>query len=225
MQILHNYEFGKTLEYVDAKLEVKPDNSGNVQLTRTEAGLKAEVVLPESSGSVEIEEINASLAFTSDQGLVVHRNDTNANHPLTNLGRIKGTDWLVIRANDVFGDVKPAPSDINTYLEVDCGLVEDGGDHYKLISPLSVKVTTSDTGGRVPQTVKFDVKLGSQTRTYSYPYSASNTYEWNSIGDFTYEGNTGYRIENARVEFTDGSSSSSLHQLTNDCVMARRRDL
>lgn len=46
MQILHNYEYGKTLEYVDAKLEVKPDNSGNVQLTRTEAGLKAEVVLP-----------------------------------------------------------------------------------------------------------------------------------------------------------------------------------
>ena len=47
MQILHNYEYGKTLEYVDAKLEVKPDNSGNVQFTRTEAGLKGEVTLPE----------------------------------------------------------------------------------------------------------------------------------------------------------------------------------
>lgn len=46
MQILHNYEYGKTLDYVDAKLEVKPDNSGNVQFTRTDAGLKGEVVLP-----------------------------------------------------------------------------------------------------------------------------------------------------------------------------------
>ena len=183
---------------------------------------KLEAKIPESSGSVEIEEIDANLQFTSDQELVVHKNDTNTNHQLTKLGRVKGTDWLVIRANDVFGDVKPAPSDIDTYLEVDCGLVEDGGDHYKLISPLSVKVTTSDTGGRVPQTVKFDVVLGSQTRTYSYPYSASNTYEWNSIGDFTYEGATSYSIKNARVEFTDGSSSasSSLHQLPDSCAMA-----
>ena len=186
---------------------------------------KLEAKIPEPSGFTEIEEIDANLQFTSDQGLVVHNNDTNTNHQLTKLGRVKGTDWLVIRANDVFGDVKPAPSDINTYLEVDCGLVEDGGDHYKLISQLSVKVTTSDVCGKTPQTVKFDVVLGSQSRTYSYPYSASNTYEWNSINDFTYDGSTRYRIENARVEFTDGSSSSSLHQLTNDCVMALRRYL
>ena len=186
---------------------------------------KLEAKIPEPSGFTEIEEIDANLQFTSDQGLVVHKNDTNTNHQLTKLGRVKGTDWLVIRANDVFGDVKPAPSDINTYLAVDCSSVEDGGDHYTLFSPLSVKVTTSDTGGKTPKTVKFDVAFGSQSRTYSYPYSASNTYEWNSINDFTYEGGTRYRIENARVEFTDGSSSSSLHQLTNDCVMARRRDL
>ena len=184
---------------------------------------KLEAVLPESSGSVEIEEIDAYLWLTVDQGIIVHKNDTNTNHQLTKLGRVKGTDWLVIRANDVFGDVKPAPSDIDTYLEVDCGWVEDSGDHYVLTSPVSVKVTTSDVGSKTPKTVKFDVKLGSQTRTYSYPYSASNTYEWNSINDFTYEGNTGYRIENARVEFTDGSSSS-LHRLTRDCVMVPPRD-
>lgn len=70
---------------------------------------KLEAIIPKSSGSVEIEEINASLAFTFDQGLVVYRNDTNTNHPLTKLGRIKGTDWLVVRAKDVFGDVEPVP--------------------------------------------------------------------------------------------------------------------
>ena len=185
---------------------------------------KLEAKIPEPSGFTEIEEIDANLQFTSDQGLVVHKNDTNTNHQLTKLGRVKGTDWLVIRANDVFGDVKPAPSDINTYLEVDCGLIEDREDRYTLISPLSVKVTTSDVGGRVPQTVKFDVVLGSQSRSYSYPYSASNTYEWNSINDFIYEGRPSYHIENARVEFTDGSSSSAASTSTQRCVMGLLRD-
>ena len=184
---------------------------------------KLEAKIPEPSGFTEIEEIDANLWFTSEQGLVVHKNDTNTNHQLTKLGRVKGTDWLVIRANDVFGDVKPAPSDINTYLEVDCGLIEDREDRYTLISPLSVKVTTSDTGGKTPQTVKFDVVLGSQTRTYSYPYSESNTYEWNSINDFTYEGRKSVCIDNARVEFTDGSSSSS-HRTTRSCVTSLAND-
>ena len=119
---------------------------------------------------------------------------------------------------------EPAPSGINTYLEVGCGSVEDGRGRYELVSPLSVKVTTSDVGGRVPQTVKFDVVLGSQSRTYSYPYSASNTYEWTSINDFIYEGNTDYHIENARVEFTDGSSSSASINYTNRCIMGLSRD-
>lgn len=70
---------------------------------------KLEAVIPESSGSVEIEEIDANLWFTLDQGLVVHKNDTNTNHQLTKLGRVKGTDWLVVRAKDVFGDVEPVP--------------------------------------------------------------------------------------------------------------------
>ena len=185
---------------------------------------KLEAKIPESSGSVEIEEIDANLWFTSDQGLVVHKNDTNTNHQLTKLGRVKGTDWLVIRANDVFGDVKPAPSGIDTHLAVDRGSVQSRGDHYALTVPVSVKVTTSDTGGKTPQTVKFDVTLGSQSRTYSYPYSASNTYEWNSINDFTYDGGTSYHIDNARVEFTDGSSSSSSHQSTRHCVTTLSND-
>lgn len=70
---------------------------------------KLEAIIPKSSGSVEIEEINAYLQFTFDQGLVVYRKDTNTNHPLTKLGRVKGTDWLVVRAKDVFGDVEPVP--------------------------------------------------------------------------------------------------------------------
>ena len=186
---------------------------------------KLEAKIPESSGSVEIEEIDANLQFTSDQGLVVHKNDTNTNHQLTKLGRVKGTDWLVIRANDVFGDVKPAPSGINTYLVVGHGSVEVRGDHYGLTNPLPVKVTTSDVGSKTPKTVKFDISLGSQTRTYSYPYSASNTYEWNSINDFTYEGRKSVCIDNARVEFTDGSSSSSSsHQSTRFCVVPSARD-
>jgi len=119
---------------------------------------------------------------------------------------------------------QPAPSNIDTYLDYDCGSVRDVGDHYVLTAPLSVRVTTSDVGSKTPKTVKFDVKIGSQTRTYSYPYSASNTYEWNNISDFTYERNTPYRVENARVEFTDGSSSLPSRELTTGCVMLLPRD-
>lgn len=70
MQILHNYEYGKTLEYVDAKLEVKPDNTGNVQFTRTDAGLKGEVVLPEvpkAVKSVVIEGTQIVVTNTADE--------------------------------------------------------------------------------------------------------------------------------------------------------------
>ena len=114
---------------------------------------------------------------------------------------------------------QPPNSSINTYLVYSCGIVTDTGTHYELSSPIPVEVTTSDTGGKTPQTVKFDVTLGSQSRTYSYPYSASNTYEWNSIGDFNYEGQSSYRIRNARVEFTDGSVSLSSANIFPACMM------
>ena len=114
----------------------------------------------------------------------------------------------------------PAPSDIQTDLTVDnCGETIDEGRYYKISTPASVQVTTSDTGSKIPHTVKFDVKLGSQTRTYSYPYSASNTYEWNSINDFTYEGHTSYTFNNARVEFTDGSVSLPSPIISHSCPM------
>ena len=120
---------------------------------------------------------------------------------------------------------EPEPSGIDTYFEVDRGEIQNRGDHYELTIPLSVQVVTSDVGSKTPKTVKFDVVLGSQTRTYSYPYSASNTYEWNSINDFTYEGHKSVCIDNARVEFTDGSSSSSSsHQSTRFCVVPSARD-
>lgn len=46
IQILHNYEAGKGLEYADGTVNVKPDNSGNVQFEVSEAGLKGNVQLP-----------------------------------------------------------------------------------------------------------------------------------------------------------------------------------
>lgn len=84
-------------------------------------------------------------------------------------------------------------------------------DSYVMRPSMQITIRTSDVGNKTPQTVKFDAKLGSQIRTYSYPYSTSNTYEWNSISDFNggadfYSVNY-LQIVNARVEFTDGSSS------------------
>ncbi len=119
---------------------------------------------------------------------------------------------------------QPELSDIDTYLNYTCSWIVADEDHYRMTTPLLVSVTTSDVGSKTPKTVKFDVTLGSQTRTYSYPYSVGNTYEWNSINDFTYEGGTPYRVENARVEFTDGSSSLPSRNLNSDCIMDLLRD-
>ena len=47
IQFFEKPEVGKTTVVVDDRLEVKPDNSGNVKFTRTDDGLKGEVTLPE----------------------------------------------------------------------------------------------------------------------------------------------------------------------------------
>lgn len=47
IQFFEKPEVGKTTEVVDDRLEVKPDNSGNVKFTRTDDGLKGEVALPD----------------------------------------------------------------------------------------------------------------------------------------------------------------------------------
>lgn len=113
---------------------------------------------------------------------------------------------------------QPPNSPIETYLKYNCVDVTDTGTHYELSYSIPVQVTTSDTGGKIPQTVKFDVTLGSQTRTYVYPYSSGNTYYWDGIGDFIYEGQTHYRIANARVEFTDGSVSLPPSTINPGCM-------
>lgn len=45
IQVIHKYEDGQTIEYVGNKVEVKPDNAGNVKFSRSEAGLKGETAL------------------------------------------------------------------------------------------------------------------------------------------------------------------------------------
>lgn len=196
---------------------------------------KLEAKIPTSTPSeVVIEEVTGITNFSDSTGNYADTpfkiNKDGQQYPITKVGRIVGTNWLVFQtdaplvADEPVTPVKPEPeqppnSSIETYLNYSCGDVKAAGTHYELSYPIAVQVTTSDTGGKTPKTVKFDVTLGSQTRTYSYPYSASNIYEWNSINDFTYEGETSYSISNARVEFTDGSVSLSPITISIRCTM------
>lgn len=45
--VTHKEEIGKGLEYADGTVNVKPDNSGNVQFEVTAAGVKGTVALPD----------------------------------------------------------------------------------------------------------------------------------------------------------------------------------
>lgn len=57
IQFMEKPEVGKTTEVVDDRLEVKPDNSGNVKFTRTDDGLKGEVTLPAETVAITKVEI------------------------------------------------------------------------------------------------------------------------------------------------------------------------
>lgn len=55
IQIFHDYELGNGLEFKDTKLNVKPDNSGNVQFEVSEQGLKGNVQLPDQFDPSELQ--------------------------------------------------------------------------------------------------------------------------------------------------------------------------
>lgn len=48
IKVQHNYEIGNGLEIVENKTVVKPDNSGNVLIEVSEAGVKGTVTLPQA---------------------------------------------------------------------------------------------------------------------------------------------------------------------------------
>lgn len=201
---------------------------------------KLEAKIPPSTPSeVVIEEVTGITNFSDSMGTYADApfsiNKGGQQYPITKVGRIVGTNWLVFQtdaplvADEPDTPSQPEPeqppnSSIKTYLDYSCRVAIATGTHYELSYPIVVQVTTSDTGGKTPQTVKFDVTLGSQSRTYSYPYSSGNTYYWNSIGDFNYEGQTSYHFGNARVEFTDGSVSLPPATNNTGCMMASLPD-
>lgn len=73
IKTLHDYEQGNGLEFVDGKMNVKPDNSGNVQFEVTEEGIKGTVLIPEPFNPEQLEhkfqeiEAKADLADTKAQ--------------------------------------------------------------------------------------------------------------------------------------------------------------
>lgn len=70
IQFFEKPEVGKTTVVVDDRLEVKPDNSGNVKFTRTDDGLKGEVTLPTEKTVIKTIAIeNGKLKVTNTDGL------------------------------------------------------------------------------------------------------------------------------------------------------------
>lgn len=71
IQVLHNYETGNGLEISqEHKIQIKPDNSGNVQFEVSTNGLKGNVSLPEP--------FNPSTLETKIQSLEQAKEQTNA---------------------------------------------------------------------------------------------------------------------------------------------------
>lgn len=159
---------------------------------------KLQAKLPETTASeVVIEEVpNVATANAVVKVDGVERK-------ITKLGKVNGTDWLVFQL-DTSTQTEPLP--ILTDLSVECGEIVAAGDHFEVNRPPVVRITPSNMQGRIPQGVKFVVAVGNETRSYSYPYSASNEYVWNNIADFSYDPGESLTFSNAVVVFTDGQS-------------------
>lgn len=70
IQFFEKPEVGKTTVVVDDRLEVKPDNSGNVKFTRTDDGLKGEVALPAAQTVIKAIAVeDGKLKVTNTDGL------------------------------------------------------------------------------------------------------------------------------------------------------------
>lgn len=79
IKIYHDYEVGKGLEYVDSKVSVKPDNSGNVQFEITENGIKGNVQLPAEFDASQLDQKieNVKLVAESAQTQANQANEKN----------------------------------------------------------------------------------------------------------------------------------------------------
>lgn len=65
IQFMEKPEVGTTIEVANNVLEVKPDNSGNVQFTRTADGLKGEVTLPAAAVAItKVEIVDGKIKVT-----------------------------------------------------------------------------------------------------------------------------------------------------------------
>lgn len=162
---------------------------------------KLEAKIPTSTPtSVEIEEIDAHLQMTDSQGLVVHKNDTNTDHPLTKLGRVKGTDWLVIRANDVFGDVKPVPEyDRSNLVGWNATGDDDIVTYIKDGNNIVGATTTISFDSNLPAGMSFDVnfELGNRlVKTVNVVSEGQSQFTVTTgVTDFKFDTSTGGELE------------------------------
>lgn len=77
IQIVHDYELGKSLHFTENQLEVKTDDTGNVTLSVSENGVKADLVLEDVEG-IELNESAFNIGEDS--------------YNLVGYKRLKGTD-------------------------------------------------------------------------------------------------------------------------------------
>ena len=142
IQIVHKTELGNTLEVAENKVEVKLDTTGNVQLTRTESGLKADVVFPTAFGpsslNTKIQELEQAKAQAEAKAQELERKVT----------ALEGRDDIHLKGAVVEGtDLKLTTTD-NVDITVDLAAVLQGVP------------SAQDIYAQIKDTILADVKAG-----------------------------------------------------------------
>lgn len=145
IKILHDYEKGTSLQYINNKMEVRPDNSGNVQLSVTENGLRGDVVLPAPFDPAALQQEIDTLkqkAQTLEQELAAEKAKVEALESredihVTNAEIVNDTELKItisgaqpITVNLAkFLNVVPTPSQV--YAEIKAEILRDVKDEIK----------------------------------------------------------------------------------------------
>ena len=142
IQIIHKTELGNTLEVAENKVEVKLDTTGNVQLTRTESGLKADVVFPTafdpSSLNTKIQELEQAKAQAEAKAQELERKIT----------ALEGRDDIHLKGAVVEGTNLKLTTTDNVDITVD------------LATFLQVVPSAQDIYAQIKDTILADVKAG-----------------------------------------------------------------
>ena len=162
----------------------------------------------QGAGTVEIEEVTLQGYADSNGGSVAtpfQLSKDGTNYPINKVGRIKGTDWLVLQASGLFAQTQPPEQPpVNKQLTATVGgqFYSKKGPGYPGLTYRFDMLFTGFTPDDV-QTVKYTGVVGDNKQTFEIPYQGLSVPV--DLSAFPDVGEVSYGAERISVVLKDGT--------------------